>query len=152
MLAAHVRDGRCRGGKVRYRENETKAATQGAIVLLTILVVIALGLMIGIPKYRVYAQDLAGQANLKQQEWEKKIKVEEARAVLESSKLLAEAEVERARGIREANEIIQTSLGGPEGYLRYLYIQQLGTLQESGGQVIYVPTEAGIPILEAGRR
>lgn len=137
---------------MRYRENETKAATQGAIVLLTILVVIALGLMIGIPKYRVYAQDLAGQANLKQQEWEKKIKVEEARAVLESSKLLAEAEVERARGIREANEIIQTSLGGPEGYLRYLYIQQLGTLQESGGQVIYVPTEAGIPILEAGRR
>lgn len=120
--------------------------------MLTILVVIALGLMIGIPKYRVYAQDLAGQANLKQQEWEKKIKVEEARAVLESSKLLAEAEVERARGIREANEIIQTSLGGPEGYLRYLYIQQLGTLQESGGQVIYVPTEAGIPILEAGRR
>lgn len=137
---------------MRYRENETKAATQGAIVLVIILVVLALGLMIGIPKYRVYAQDLAGQANLKQQEWEKKIKVEEARAVLESSKLLAEAEVERARGIREANEIIQTSLGGPEGYLRYLYIQQLGTLQESGGQVIYVPTEAGIPILEAGRR
>lgn len=137
---------------MRYRDNDTKAATQGALVLLTVLVVIALALMIGIPKYRVYAQDLAGQANLKQQEWEKKIKVEEARAVLESSKLLAEAEVERARGIREANEIIQTSLGGPEGYLRYLYIQQLGTLQESGGQVIYVPTEAGIPILEAGRR
>lgn len=35
-----------------------------------------------------------------------------------------------------------------EGYLRYLWIDKLG----AGNQVIYVPTEAGLPILEAGKR
>lgn len=108
--------------------------------------------MYAMPQYQVYKQDLAGKANLRQQEWEKQIKIEEARAAKESAVLLAEAEVERARGIKEANEIIQASLGGPEGYLRYLYIQSLADVQNAGGQVIYVPTEAGLPILEAGKR
>jgi len=50
------------------------------------------------------------------------------------------------------DEIIQASLGGPEGYLRYLYIQSLREVESAGGRVIYVPTEAGLPILEAGKR
>jgi len=115
------------------------------------LAVIA-GVMYAVPQYQVYRQDLAGQANLRQQEWEKRIRVEEARAAKEAAVLLAEAEIERARGIREANEIIQASLGGPEGYLRYLYIQSLREVESAGGRVIYVPTEAGLPILEAGKR
>ena len=44
--------------------------------------------------------------------------------------------------------IVAEGLGGPEGYLRYLWINKLG---ENDQDVIYIPTEAGIPILEAGR-
>lgn len=95
--------------------------------------------------FRIYKQDLAGQANLRQQEWEKKIAIEEARAVLESSTLKAQAEVERAKGVAQANAIIADSLKGNESYLRYLWIDKLS----DNPNVIYVPTEAGLPILEA---
>ncbi|MGB3393800.1 MAG: hypothetical protein WA956_12380 [Stenotrophomonas sp.] len=49
----------------------------------------------------------------------------------------------------EANRIIGDSLKGNEGYLRYLYIDALKT---TPNQTIYIPTEAGLPILEAQRK
>ncbi len=117
------------------------------ISLLTLFAVIALW-MWGMPKYRFYKQDLTGQANLRQQEWEKKIAIEDAKALKESAVLKAEAEIERAKGVAEANRIIADSLQGNESYLRYLWIDKL-----SGNEsVIYVPTEASLPILEAGQR
>ncbi len=67
---------------------------------------------------------------------------------MESSKHLADAEVIRARGVAEANKIIGDSLQGNEGYLRYLWIT---SLENSNQQVIYIPTEANLPILEASR-
>ncbi len=86
------------------------------------------------------------QLNLYQANVEKQAQIAEARAVRDSSSLLAEAEVERARGVAEANEIIANSIT-PE-YTRWLYVDQL---DEIDGQVIYIPTEAGLPILEAER-
>ncbi|MFC1802027.1 hypothetical protein ACFLY7_01130 [Patescibacteria group bacterium] len=119
------------------------------IVSIIVFVAILLGIsMWGIPRYRIYKQDLKGQAELRQQEWEKKILVEEAKAQKESATLYAAAEVERAKGVAEANRIIADGLKGNEEYLRYLWITNL----DQEGQVIYIPTEAGIPILEAGRR
>ena len=45
------------------------------------------------------------------------------------------------------------SLGGPDNYLRWSYIHMLEeTAGKQGREVIYIPTEAGMPILEAGRR
>ncbi|MEL6113544.1 MAG: membrane protease subunit, partial [Pseudomonadota bacterium] len=67
---------------------------------------------------------------------------------LEAAKFYAEAEIERAKGVAEANRIVAEGLGGPDGYLRYLWINKLGENQQD---VIYIPTEAGIPLLEAGR-
>jgi len=66
----------------------------------------------------------------------------------ESSKALADAEAIRAEGVARANKIIGDSLSGNEGYLRYLWIQ---SLQSSKMQVVYVPTEANLPILESRR-
>ncbi|MBU1557516.1 membrane protease subunit [Patescibacteria group bacterium] len=117
-------------------------------IIILVLVIIG-GSLWGIPKYRIYKQDLAGQANLRQQEWEKKIAIEEARALKESAILRAEAEIERAKGVAEANRIIGDSLKGNDEYLRYLWIDGLQTNEQ---QVIYIPTEAGLPILEAGKR
>jgi hypothetical protein len=76
------------------------------------------------------------------------IAILEAHAKMESAKELAQAEVIRAEGAAKANHILQNSLGGPEGYLRYLQIQAYG---ETNAKVIYVPTEGGLPITEAGR-
>lgn len=121
-------------------------------VVLTIIALVVVCILISwfvYPNVRVYKQNLEGQANLRQQEWEKQIAIEEARALKESATLKAEAEIERAKGVREANQIIAEGLGGPEGYLRYLYIN---TLNDLDTQLIYVPTEAGLPILEASRK
>lgn len=60
----------------------------------------------------------------------------------------AQAEIARARGVAEANKIISDGLGGPDGYLRYLQIE---ALKHTSGTVIYVPTEAGLPVTEANR-
>jgi hypothetical protein len=138
-----------RKGESEMNEKGSVEVAFGAIVIMGFVILCSIGLW-GCPKYRVYSQDMTGQANLKQEEWEKKIAVEEAKAVLESSKYKADAEITRARGVAEANKIIGDSLKGNEAYLRYLWIKNLENADQSG-QVIYVPTEAGLPILEANR-
>ena len=65
---------------------------------------------------------------------------------LTKAKKDAEIEVARAEGAAKSNQIIAGSLS--ESYIRYLWIQGLKT---SEMQVVYVPTEANIPIMEAGR-
>lgn len=101
------------------------------------------------PRYNVWAAEMEGAAELAQAEQNRKIAVLEAQAKLDSARSLADAEIARARGVAEANRIIGESLKGNESYLRYLWIQNL----ESGSNsVVYVPTEAGLPILEAGKR
>jgi regulator of protease activity HflC (stomatin/prohibitin superfamily) len=91
---------------------------------------------------------LSGLAQLKEAEWNRKIAIEEAKAKLEAAKSLAEAEVERAKGVAQANKIIGESLQNNEAYLRYLWVQGL---QDDNSEVIYVPTETNLPLLEATR-
>ena len=98
--------------------------------------------------YKVWSMEMDGRALLAEAEWSKKVAIEEAKAEKESAVFEAEAEIERAKGVREANQIIAEGLGGSEGYLRYLYIN---TLEDLDTKLIYVPTEAGLPILEANR-
>lgn len=121
-------------------------------IVISVLSVLGLifSLMLGLPVYSVWRAEKTGLAEFRQAEQNRRVRVEEARAVREAAALLAEAEVERARGVAQANEIVSEGLGGPEGYLRYLFIQGLQEA-ELGGQVIYVPTEAMMPVLEAGR-
>ncbi len=105
--------------------------------------------LVGKPLYGVWRQGLVGKAELKQAEWNRQITVREAEAKKEAAKALADAEIERARGVAEANAIIGASLQDNEAYLRYLWLMGL---QDKDNNVIYIPTEAGMPILEAGKR
>lgn len=100
------------------------------------------------PSYRVYSQEMSGKAELAEAQSSRQVAILEAKAKLESAKMLADAEVIRAEGAARANRILQNSLGGPEGYLRYLQIQALDAKDAS---LIYVPTEAGLPMTESGR-
>lgn len=101
------------------------------------------------PVTSVWQKTLSGKAQLKEAQWNRQILIQEAEAKKESAKHWAQAEIERAKGAAKSNEIVANSLGGPEGYLRWLYIQML---EETNNNVIYIPTEAGLPILEAGKR
>jgi len=107
------------------------------------------GCMYGMPLYKVYEQRLEGEAELAKQTYSKQVAVQAALAKKESATMLAEAEVLRAEGVAKANKIIGESLKDNDEYLRYLWITNL---ENSKGDVIYIPTEAGIPILEAGKR
>ena len=124
--------------------------TLGGIITL---VVIAAIVLIGLPTYNVYSKQMAGKAAYEQAVQDRRIRVLEAQAALDSAKLTAQAEIERAKGTNEANRIMAESLGGPDNYLRWSYIHMLEeTAGKQGREVIYIPTEAGMPILEAGRR
>lgn len=58
----------------------------------------------------------------------------------------AEIEVARAQGVAQSNRIIAASIDS--NFLNYLWIQGL---QSNDKQVVYVPTESNLPIMEAGR-
>lgn len=100
------------------------------------------------PQVNIWQQRMQGQAELARAEFSKQIATCEANAKKESSKSLADAEVIRAHGVAKANKIIGDSLKNNESYLRYLWVQGMQTNQM---QVVYVPTECNLPILEANR-
>jgi regulator of protease activity HflC (stomatin/prohibitin superfamily) len=114
---------------------------------LLILILVS-GVLVGCPQYNVYQQEMAGRAKLAEAQSSRQVAVLEARAKMESATSLAAAEITRAEGAAKANHILQNSLGGPEGYLRYLQIQ---ALENTNARLIYVPTEAGLPVTEASR-
>lgn len=122
------------------------------LTLGVVVIVLVAGAMVGLPTYNVYSKQMAGRAAYEQAVQDRRIRVLEAQAALDSARLTAQAEIERARGTNEANRIMAESLGGPENYLRWAYIHMLEeTSGKDGRQTIYIPTEAGVPILEAGR-
>jgi len=130
-------------------DSKAPAITPGAIVGIAVAVVLTVGTgMVGCPVYEVWRAQKAGEAELAQADQNRQIAVAQARAKAESAHFEADAEVTRATGVAKANEIIGKSLQGNEVYLRYLWINGL---ELNKNAVIYVPTEANLPILEAGR-
>lgn len=121
-------------------------------LVITLITAFILSLMFGIPIYNRWRASMAGQAELNQAEYNRQIATLEAKQKMESAEYLNKAEIIRAEGVAKANKIIAEGLGGPEGYLRYLWIQALSQDNKATPQVIYIPTEAGMPILEAGKR
>ena len=100
------------------------------------------------PQYKVWQQNKEGEAELARAEQNRKITVLEAKAKEDAAASLANAEILRARGIAQANKIIGDSLQNNDAYIHYLWIE---ALKESKNDVIYIPTEAGIPITESAR-
>ncbi len=122
------------------------------ISILAVGIFLCVGVLFGTfaiyAKYNLWSSALSGEAELRHAEWSRQIAVREAQAKKDSSILLAEAEIERAKGVAQANKIIGDSLKNNESYLRYLWVD---SLQHTTNQIIYVPTEGSLPILEASR-
>lgn len=130
-----------------YTEIRYGAIVRDALLLIVLLVTAG---MYGCPKYEVWQQGLKGEAELNRAEQNRKVKVYEAQAELDSAKLKAQSEIERAKGVAESNKIVADGLEGHDEYLRYLWIDKVAGHAQR--EIIYVPTEAGLPILEAGKR
>ncbi len=117
--------------------------------VIAIIIVSFIGLIVGllmwiIPKYSVWSKGLKGEAQLRESEYSKQVLIEEAKANLEAEKLNAEAEVERAKGMAKAMEIENGKL--TDTYIKYLWVR---SMTGNEANTIYIPTEAGLPILEA---
>jgi len=121
----------------------------GAVTSVFFVCLLAGGLW-GCPTYNVWNSEMSGKAELAKADQNREILVRTAKAKTDSARYEAQAEIERARGIAEANKIVADSLGGPEGYLRWLWINAMKEGKD-GNTVVYVPTESGLPILEADR-
>lgn len=87
----------------------------------------------------VFAQSIEVKLRTEQEALQKEFELQKA-------KKDAEIEVARAQGVAKANQIIAGSV--TESYLKYRWIEGL---QKNISQVVYVPTEANLPVLEASR-
>jgi len=117
----------------------------GAFGLVVLCLVVALG-AVGCPHYRVWSQEMAGRAELSRAEQNKQILVVTAEAQLQVEELNAQMEVVRAIGAADAMRAVQDSL--TQEYLLYRFILTFG---QHGNQVIYIPTDGVLPLLEASR-
>src|SRR5690606_8371721 len=116
---------------------------QSVLLLALLGFAVILGLMFGLPMYSVWQQEMAGKARLAEATQARQILIGQARAEKEAALLQAEA-------IKIMGEAAQKY---PE-YRKQEFIGAFGEALKAGkiSQIIYVPTEANIPILEAGNR
>ena len=115
-------------------------------VLTVTGIALVVAFLVGGPQYNVWTQSLNGKAELQKAEYTRQVAVLEAQAKMDSASKLADAEIERAKGVAEANRIIGDSLKDNPRYLQYLYITGLQEGSEKGNRTIYVPTEGGMPV------
>lgn len=127
-----------------------------AYVTITVTCVATLAFVLwGLPQLGVYNRTLAGKAALMEAESTRQVRVLEAKARQEAAALEAQAEITKAEGSAKAIAAVKDQLGGPDGYLRWLYLQGLQEPNAGGDRekIIYIPTDGlvPLPISEAGR-
>ena len=117
--------------------------------ILTVVFVVALffGCLYGFPTYQVWQQGMVGKAELERAEQNRQILIKEAQSKLEAAEYEGQAELKRAEYMRQAIDIESGAL--TPHYIHYLWVKQQDNLNSK--TVVYIPTEAGLPILEAGR-
>jgi regulator of protease activity HflC (stomatin/prohibitin superfamily) len=120
--------------------------TQNFIIIGLLGAIVVGGLAFGLPQYGVYTKTLNGKAQLQEAEFTRQVAVLEAKAKLDSAKELALAEIERAKGVAQANQIIGDSLKGNNDYLSYLWITGLEEGNKNGNKTVYmIPSQGNIP-------
>lgn len=111
------------------------------IIIGTILALMAIGL-ITVPVYNVWSKEMQGKALLAEALHSRQVQVEQARGELEAATMRADA-------IKIVGEVAQKY---PE-YRTQEFIGAFAEALKEGkiNQIMYVPTEANIPITEATR-
>lgn len=126
--------------------------SKALVIVFAAIAILVVVLMVGLPVYNVWQQEMAGKAEMAKAEQNRKILIEEAKARLEAEKLNAQAEVERARGMAEAMKLENGTLNTT--YNQYLFIRTLEKLADKGSlpQIIYMPAEGLVPVMDVSTK
>lgn len=126
------------------KENDSPVANAISNLVVTTIVIFVIALPFwAYPKWNVWRQGLSGEAELARAAQTKQIMIETARAEVEAAELRAQAIGIMGEAAKNYPEYrLQEFMGAFAEALKEGNIQQ----------IIYVPTEANIPILEAGKR
>lgn len=106
-------------------------------------------LMWVLPVYSVWSRKKKGEADLAEANFGEQVAIARANARLKSADLNRKAEEIDALAVSNSVKVIGDALKNNEGYIRWQWIKMMG---ETESDIIYVPTEANLPILEASRR
>ena len=147
MSFTHLRVEPARSGHGSKQGNEIQMrdGTRGIVLTVAIVatvIAIAAGGLVGCPHYRVWQQGMEGRARLGRAEQERQILIAQASAEREAAKLRSDA----------IQIIGQAAKDFPEYRLQEFMAAFAEALQsDSIDKIIFVPTEANIPVVEAGR-
>lgn len=114
---------------------------QGIIICCLGLVMLVAGIMFAIPQYNVYNKRLHGEAILAEANASRQVLIKQAEAERDAAKARAEAIGIVGRAAKEYPE-----------YRQQEFIGAFAEALKEGkiSQIMYIPTEANIPITEAG--
>lgn len=129
----------------QYQDNDGAPAAsmiRWGVILLCVIIALTVACLAGCPAYNVYSSKMEGEANLAKANSTKQILVTQAQAEKDAAELRAEA----------IKIVGQAAKDFPE-YRQQEFIGAFADALREGkmNQIIYVPTEANIPITEAGR-
>lgn len=112
------------------------------IISIILFFFVAIGGLVGCPKYNVYLAEMNGKAQSAQANQNREILVTQARAEKEAAQLRSDA-------IKIVGKAAQDF---PE-YRQQEFIGAFADALKEGriSQIIYVPTEANIPVIESAR-
>lgn len=99
------------------------------------------------PVYNVWAKRKAGEADLEQAHFEQQIQVAKANARLLAAETNKKAAIIEAQAVAAQIDVIGNNLQKHDLYLKWQWIKMMEDHSDSA--TIYIPTEAGLPILEA---
>lgn len=119
----------------------------GVVVFIGLPVIWSLALA---PLWRVWAQRKEGEAALEQAYKEQKIQIAQAESRKDAASLNKQAAIIEAEAVSEQIKRIGNQLTEHDLYLKWQWIEMME--KQPNNSVIYVPTEASLPILEAGKR
>ncbi len=116
-----------------------------------IVVLILAWILIGYPRWNVWASHQKGLADLQRAKNEQQVQVSAAQGRLDAAQLNKKAAVIEAEAVALQIKEIGAELTSHGLYLRWQWIEMMKHVGVDGTQTIYVPTEANLPVLEAGR-
>jgi hypothetical protein len=120
----------------------------------SLVVLVTAWILIGYPRWRVWAAHQDGLADLAKANNEQQIQISKAKARKDAANLNKEAAIIEAEAVAEQIDRIGQQLTNHDLYLRWQWIKMMEDTHSEDDQrtVIYVPTESQLPILEARRK
>lgn len=107
--------------------------------------------LFGYPVWNVWASKKNGEADYQQAINEQRIQIVEAQARFDAAELNKKAAIVEAQAVAAQVREIGEQLTKHDLYLKWQWIKMMED-RDTDTETIYVPTEAGLPILEAGHR